>query len=337
MAEAITSYSRLGSSCSLFYHRFLPCALRWGVGREQAHLRMTTSSTVAHCPVDPGHVVISVLTELGTAGVIRGLTSSALAPRFLSTKSLLSHSIHSLTMASTLLFMVLVIAVVIALIVVSVFAAIGASNLAKSASYLTDPHAKSAHQSLTIAAALGWVSVVVLVVVLIMGFFVGGFTASEISDAILQKRHPSSTEVAAAAKSQMQLESGRSAQVVVLILLILVSIVTFVIGALGVHAAIQANDIALKDDVAKSAYIQSIIVAVVGIGTIGILIVALVSWISIRAARADTIAKLEAFEQKGPVPAVSPALPALSGVQPLVTTEASNITAVPHLNLQPSG
>lgn len=230
-------------------------------------------------------------------------------------------------MASTLLFTIAVIAVIIALIVVSVFAAMAAVNLTKSASYNVDSHATAAHHSLTIAAALGWVLVVVLIVVLIIGFFAGGFTTNEISDAILQKPRPTSTEVAAAAKGEKELSSGGGAQTVVLILLIIASIVTLVVGSLSAHAAIQINDIATKDAPASAAYTHSIIAAVVGLGTVGLLVVALISWIAIREARADKIKELQEFEKKGATPAI------VVAPTPAVVTQAP--PPVPHINVTP--
>jgi amino acid transporter len=203
-------------------------------------------------------------------------------------------------MASTLLFTVIVIAVVIALIVISIFAAAAAVNLTKSAIYNVDPNAKAAHSSLTIAAALGWVSVVVLIIVLVIGFFAGGFTSTEISDAILQKSRPTATEGAAAGMQATELSSGNGARTVVLMFLILISIVTLIVGGLGVNGAIKTNHIATKDDPAKAAYVQSIVVAVTGIGTVGLLIVALFSWIGIRTARAERIDELKAVQQKAP-------------------------------------
>lgn len=235
-------------------------------------------------------------------------------------------------MASTLLFTIAVIAVVIALIIVSVFASMAAVNITKSASYNVDPHAKSAHQSLTIASALGWVLVVVLIVVLIIGFFAGGFTTTEISDAILQKARPSATEVAAAAKGEKELSSGGSAQTVVLVLLILTSIATLIVGSLAVHAAIQINDIAVKDTPASAAYTHSIIAAVVGLGTVGILIVALVSWIAIREARAEKIKQLQEFEKKAPlVPAAVPVV----AVTPTPVAIAPAVQPVPVITVKP--
>lgn len=242
-------------------------------------------------------------------------------------------------MASTLLFTLAVIAVVIALIVVSIFTAMGAVNLTKSATYNSDQHAKNAHRSLTIAAALGWVLVVVLIVVLIMGFFAGGFTTTEISDAILQKPVPTTSEAAAAAKGAKELESGSGAQTIVLVLLIFTSIATLVVGGLAVHAAIQINDIATRDAPANAAYIHSIIAAVVGLGTVGILIVALISWVAIREARAEKIKQLEDFEKKAPapVPIAAAASPPVISVKPVAAAAvAPTPTSVPHINVKPA-
>jgi len=233
-------------------------------------------------------------------------------------------------MASTVLFTVAVIAVIIALIVVSVFAAMAAARITKSASYVTDTNAQSAHKSLTIAAAMGWVLVVVLIVVMIIGFFAGGFTTSEISDAILQKDRPTATEIAAASKGEKQLSSGKGAQTIVLILLIAASIVTLLVGSFAAHGAVNINKIATKDAAASSAYISSIIAAVVGLGTVGLLVVAVISWIAIREARASKIKELQEFEKKAPPPL--PPRPAASTPPPLPPRPA----ATPEIAVTPT-
>ena len=59
-------------------------------------------------------------------------------------------------MASTVLFVIMVIFAAILLFVASLTSTIGAADAFASSFYNTDSNIRSAHQYLTIAAALGW-------------------------------------------------------------------------------------------------------------------------------------------------------------------------------------
>jgi len=201
-------------------------------------------------------------------------------------------------MASTVLFVVMVIFACILLLIASVAATIGAADAFGSSLYNTDPRIRSAHQYLTVAAALGWSSLVVLIVILIVAAAAGGFSTVEVSDALLNKASPSSADLVAAYRGEKELSSGHTTQIIVLIVLIIVAIITLIVGILAIAAAVQLGDMKQKDAKSTSAYTESIIAAVAGFGGIAIMIIAVITYAAIRSARAQKLAELEAFQKK---------------------------------------
>src|ERR1700677_3620235 len=88
-------------------------------------------------------------------------------------------------MSSTILFVIMVIIAAILLIVFSITASIAVGDISTSIYYNVDPRANSAYQYLIIAAALGWTTLVIMVVTLIVAIFTGGFTLIDVSPELL--------------------------------------------------------------------------------------------------------------------------------------------------------
>jgi len=198
-------------------------------------------------------------------------------------------------MASTILFVVMAILACLLLLAASIAATIGAIDAFSSGTYNANPRTRSAHQYLTIAAALGWSALVTLVIILIVAAVAGGFSTTEVSEALLTKTNPTKADLLAAYKGEKELSGGHTTQIIVLIILIIVAIVTFIVGILAILAAIQLGGVAPKDPKSSSAYTASIIAAIAGVGGIAIMIVAIISYFGIRAAREKQLKETEAF------------------------------------------
>ncbi|CAH6419973.1 Hypothetical protein HVR_LOCUS1029 [uncultured virus] len=198
-------------------------------------------------------------------------------------------------MASTVLFVVMAIIACLLLLTASIAASIGAADAFGSSYYNVDGRIRSAHQYLTIAAALGWSALVVLIVILIVAAVAGGFTTVEVSQALLTKSTPTKEDLIAAYRGEKELSSGQTTQVIVLVVLIIVALITLVVGILAILAAVQIAGMRAKDPKASSAYTAAIVAAVAGVGGISIMIVAIVAYIAIRAAREKQLKETEAF------------------------------------------
>ena len=222
-------------------------------------------------------------------------------------------------MASSVLFVVMTIFAAILLFVASLMASISATDAFNSTLYNNDARIRSAHQYLTIAAALGWSALVVLIVVLIVAAVSGGFTTVEVSEALLVKNNPTRGDLIAAYRGEKELSAGHTTQIIVLIILIIVAIIAFIVGVLATIGAIQLSEMTQQDDKSRVAYTYAIIAAASGIGGIGIMMIAIIVYIGIRSARAKQLAELEVFERR---------TEQILGVTPAETTSTLTQTAV---------
>lgn len=225
-------------------------------------------------------------------------------------------------MASTVLFVIMAIIACLLLLTASIAASLGASDAFGSSYYNTDSRIRSAHQYLTIAAALGWSALVVLIVILIVAAVAGGFTTTEVSEALLTSTSPSKADLIAAYRGEKELESGHTTQIIVIVVLIIVAIVTLIVGILAILAAVDISGMKLKDDKANRAYTAAIVAAVAGVGGIGIMIVAVFAYIGIRSAREKHLKETQAFIDKTEKQlGVSPTELAQSSTTKIVTTK----------------
>lgn len=186
----------------------------------------------------------------------------------------------------------------ILLFIASLTATIGAADAFGSIYYNSDPKVRGAHQYLTIAAALGWSALAVLIIILIVAAVAGAFNTGESVDALLKKEEPTKSDLIEAYKGEKELESTNTSQIIVLIILIMVAIVTFIVGILASIAAIDLGGVTTRDDKVTNAYTMAVVSAISGVGGIGIILVAVVTYISIRSAKEAKIREIEAFEKK---------------------------------------
>lgn len=201
-------------------------------------------------------------------------------------------------MTSTVLFVTMVIIAAILLFVSSLTATLGAANAYSSSFYNSSSKIRSAHQYLTISAAMGWSALAVLIIILIVAAVAGGFSTVEVSEILLTKTNPTKEDLVVAYKGEKELSSGHITQIVVLIILIIIAIITLIVGILSAVAAFQLAGVINRDSKSQSAYVQAIISAVSGIGGIGIMIVAVIAYVSIRSARNKKLKDIEEFEKK---------------------------------------
>lgn len=198
-------------------------------------------------------------------------------------------------MASTILFIVMAVIACLLLLVASIAATVGAADAFGSGTYNTNSKTIAAHQYLTIAAAMGWSALVTLIIILIVAAVAGGFSTSEVSEALLTKNNPTKADLLAAYKGEKELSAGHTTQIIVLIILIVVAVVTLIVGILAVLGAIQLGGVSPKDSKSSAAYTASIISAIAGVGGIAIMIVAIISYFGIRSAREKQLKDTEAF------------------------------------------
>lgn len=199
-------------------------------------------------------------------------------------------------MASNILFIIMIVFVCLLLLTASISSVIGAVNSGKSVN-TTDP-VRNGHKMLVISGILGFVTLIILVVIILVAAFEGGFSVTEVSEAILLKSNPTKEDLIKAYKGEKKLSGAHMAQIILLVVLILVSILTLVVGILSVIAAVYFAGVANKDSYIKTAYTTAIISAVACLGGVGLIIVAIISYVGIKKIRDKQLKEAKEFVEK---------------------------------------
>lgn len=200
-------------------------------------------------------------------------------------------------MASNALFIIMTIIAAILLLVSGISAAIAASD-AFSSSFYSNSKIRSAHQYLTISAALGISAVATLILILVVAAISGQFTSTEFSQAFFSKTSPTKEDIIAAYKAEKSLSAEHTTQIIVLVVLIIVAIIALVVGILSAIGAIQLGSSSQQDNKSRSAYTAAIVSAITGIGGIIMMIIAVVVYFTIRNSRLKTEKDLQAYTDK---------------------------------------
>jgi amino acid transporter len=201
-------------------------------------------------------------------------------------------------MVSTIIFTVMVLLALIALIIASVTISIAASEAYGSSAFNSETRVRNAHRYLTIGAVLGWTALVVLATILIVAVFAGGFSTTEVSEALLNSANYSRADYQKLLNAEKDLKSGLRTSIIVFVVLIIVAIITLIVGILAAVGAGQLENVRERDGKARSAYNYAVAAAVAGIASIGLMVVAVITYASVRGARAKELQKIEESESR---------------------------------------
>lgn len=183
---------------------------------------------------------------------------------------------------------------VVLLFIASIGASIAAGSIFGSSVYSTSSKARSAHSYLTAAAVLGWSSIAILIIILLVAAWSGVFTTVTIPESWSTAGILTRQDLATAMLERKQLSEGHGAQILVLIFLIIIAIITFIIGILAAIAAGEIAAIAGGDSRSRNAYTWSVVAAVGGIGGIVAMFIAVLVYMSLRSTMAKEVQTLNA-------------------------------------------
>lgn len=199
-------------------------------------------------------------------------------------------------MASTILFIIMIVMVCILLLTASISSVIGAVNSSKSANLSVN--VQNGHRMLVIASILGFVTLTILVVILLVVAVEGGFSLTEVSETLLAKTNPTKDDLIRAYKGEKKLSGVHTTQIILLVVLVLVTILTLVVGILSIIAAVQFAGVQNRDSYLKTAYITAIISSVCCVGGIGLIIVAIIAYLGIKNLRDKQLKEAQTFVKK---------------------------------------
>lgn len=201
-------------------------------------------------------------------------------------------------MSWIVVFVVMIIIVCLLLLAASIASSISANDSFNSTFYNTDPRIRSAYQYLIIASGLGWATLIVLILLVIIAAVAGGFSTIEVSDDLLSNCNPTKADLLAAYAGEKSLSSGYTTQIIVLIILIILALVILTMAILTVIAAVQLGDMKQKDNNANNAYITSSIAAGINSVNVILMIIAIIAYINIGYARSDRLIQIKEFEKR---------------------------------------
>jgi hypothetical protein len=201
-------------------------------------------------------------------------------------------------MSANVLFVVMILFSAIALLIAFISATIAASNLKGSPSYSTNVNIRDAYGNLTIAAVLGGASFAILIVIMVITAFTGGFDSVSISEDLLKKPLITKDDLVLAYGAERQLSSGHTTQIIIIVFLIIIGIITLIIGIFCVMAAITISNLTVSDANINNAYTSAVVASVAGVGGIGLMIVAIITYIIIRNSKMKKLSEVEDFTDR---------------------------------------
>jgi hypothetical protein len=186
-------------------------------------------------------------------------------------------------MASVGFFLLMVVIAVILLIIASILSTKAAIDIFSFSGYPTDSFLKSAHQTLIISSVIGWISIVILTILLIVSYTLGAFTLVEVVSLLNKKGSLTTDDLLKVHQGEKKLSSALTAGTILLVVMSLISVVVLFVCILCAIAATSINRSPnISQPVVKNAYTAAVIAAVLGMGVIFSIVIALVIYFSLR-------------------------------------------------------
>lgn len=202
-------------------------------------------------------------------------------------------------MASTVLLLAVLILAILLLILISAATSVAAYDVQRNgANYVISPKLRAAHRYLTIASAVGWAALFALVVICLTGWHTGTLTIPIVTTDFLTNQAVSNIDLAQAHTTADKITGTTTTGYVVLVTLVAVCMIVFAAALLCVLAAGAINGVTPWASYAGTAYTYSIIGAVASLAGLAAMVVAIVTYLGIRAHRADCAQELQTFLQR---------------------------------------
>lgn len=199
---------------------------------------------------------------------------------------------------SSVLFVIMSIVAAVLLLTASITATSGAVDSINSVFYNSDPNIRSAHQYLAVAAVLGWLGLIILLITFIVAAVTGGFATVTISSEMLLTVNPTVDDITAVDTAYKEIVKGRTAEFVVFVILITVTLSTFIMGILSAVGAANLGEASQQDSNSHSAYNSAIISAITGLLAGGALIFVSLAYSWMRSERDEAAGKILLFQDQ---------------------------------------
>ena len=196
----------------------------------------------------------------------------------------------------TITMIIAIVLVALALIISSIWSVTGAVSSFNSAYFNSSAAIRSAHSYLTIAGALGFSCLFVIIVCTLIAAFTDGFTSESATDRMLLQQKFTREDVEALAAHRKQLKSKDLGQIITFIILFIIMVVTFIVGILATIAAVDIGGMPAKDAAANTAYGDAIVASVSGITSIAIMMLLVIAYMGIRSMHTSKLNQVQDLE-----------------------------------------
>jgi hypothetical protein len=179
----------------------------------------------------------------------------------------------------------------ILLFISSLTATIGAADAMSSSEFSTSPQLRFSQRYLSISAALGWIALIILFILLIIGALIGAFTlnAMEVPTVFTQNN------VNLVEDEIEQLNATYASQYLIMVLLMVLTIITTISAILSIIATVNASQVDSKDNHADATYTLAFISAMTGSINSFIMLTAYFAYYNIRSVRDFKLQKLDSY------------------------------------------
>jgi len=165
--------------------------------------------------------------------------------------------------------------------------------------YNKDGNLTKAREYLTISFVIGWICFILLLIILITAWVVGGFEIVSGSENILFEDNPTRNELVLADKSIKMLSAEYVPQFYVVFILV---IIVLALLAMTVLLGISASYLALvnpADGNVNTAYSGAVVGAVAAVAALSFIVVAIMAYASIMSLRAQKVEQFKTYEKYG--------------------------------------
>lgn len=202
-------------------------------------------------------------------------------------------------MASVGWFIALSIIIIIMMISTSVINTIGSTNTYGSTLYNQISNVRVAHQWLTISAILGFVSVAVFIIILLIAIYADGLNVGTVESYITEPQgNISISQLSQAYNEELMLTVAGTTQNIVLIVLAILLIVMFIIGIMNILAATQLGTTNQTDDSVTYAYNLSIAGSVIYAMLVILMLIVVFLYVGIIHTRQGNLELLELYTKE---------------------------------------
>lgn len=199
---------------------------------------------------------------------------------------------------ANVVFIIFIILAIVLLLVAAGLTTIATWQLFESPNLVTDTNYKYAHSLFTAASIVGWITVALLIIVMIVAFIAGGFTREEVIDALLSKEKLTKEDFANLRRGEKEVSSALTTSIILLVTMAILLIAIIAVGILSIVGVVYLEAARKTDAQAKKAWEAGIAAAVTSLAGGVMLIVAFATYWVVRGHRSKEAKEIEKKEDK---------------------------------------